>query len=584
MPRQLRSSACHVAKISRTVRRRTYSYYLLRRTYREGGKVKHQTLGNLSHLPPHVIEMLRRSLAGEAFVSAQDTFTVVRSLPHGHVAAVLGTLRKLGMDRWVRSPLVVAMIVERLIAPRSKLATARALRSETQCSTLGELLGLSGQVDEEDLYAAMDDLVLRQHRIERKLAKTHLQNGSIALYDLTSTFFEGRCCPLATLGHSRDGKKDRPQVVFGLLCNAEGCPVAVEVFEGNTGDPKTVASQIHKLRTRFGLQRIVLVGDRGMITSARIEADCKTTLGIDWISALRAPQIQSLVSEGTLQLSLFDERDLAEISSPHFPGERLVACRNPLLADERRRKRTEMMAAAERKLETIAAATCRLKRPLRGNAKIAERVTRALARSKMKKYFRLTIEDTCFRYERDAERIQRDAQLDGVYVIRTSVPKPSLDAPQVVSSYKSLAHVERAFRSFKSVDLKVRPIFHWNEDRVKAHIFLCMLAYYVEWHMRQALAPILFDDDDPTTAQAARTSIVAPAHVSPRASRKAQTKRTEEDLPVHSFQTLLRDLATLTKNRMRSKHADPSARFDLVTVPTPTQQRAFDLLGVPLTS
>ena len=396
---------------------------------------------------------------------------------------------------------------------------------------------------------------------------------------LTSTYFEGRHCPLAKLGHSRDNKSGTPQIVFGLLTNSQGCPVAVEVFQGNTSDPKTVATQVSKLRERFGLQRVVLVGDRGMITSARIRQDLPAAHGIEWISALRAAQIQKLARDGQLQMSFFDTTDLVEIAHPDFPGERLFACFNPLLAEERSRKRPELLAATQKQLEKIALATRRARRPLRGKQNIGVRAGKILNRYKMGKHFQLSIEDDSFRYERKTANIEREQSLDGIYVIRTNVDKESLSGEQVVAGYKSLSGVERAFRSLKTVDLHVRPIHHRLPDRVRAHILLCMLAYYVEWHMRQLLAPVLFDDHDKLAAQAARASIVAPAQRSDAAKRKAATGLTDTGAPVHSFQTLLRDLATITRNRIQPKDQKIPA-FDMLTTPTAVQQRAFDLLGV----
>jgi transposase len=427
----------------------------------------------------------------------------------------------------------------------------------------------------------MDWLLPRQSRIEQELAKRHLSSGGLVLYDLTSTYFEGRHCPLAKLGHSRDNKSGNLQIVFGLLTNANGCPVAVEVFSGNTADPKTVASQVDKLRQRFGLQDVVLVGDRGMITSARIRQDLPASHGIQWISALRASQIQKLAKDGQLQMSLFDKTDLVEIAHPDFPGERLIACFNPLLAEERSRKRPDLLAATEKQLEKIAAATQRVKRPLRGKQNIGLRAGKILHRYKMGKHFQLRIEEDSFQYERKTVNIEREQSLDGIYVIRTSVNKEALSSQQVVASYKSLSGVERAFRSLKTVDLHVRPIHHRLPDRVRAHILLCMLAYYVEWHMRQLLAPLLFDDDNKPQAQAARTSVVAPAQRSEAAMRKARTKQTSDGMKVHSFQTLLSDLATIVKNRIQPKDKTIAA-FDMLTQPTVLQQRAFDLLGVTL--
>lgn len=558
---------------------------LLREGWREGRRTRKRTLANLTDWPAAQVEALRAVLKGQYQVPAPSSgFSIERTRPHGHVAAVLGTIRQLRLEpllatqRGPQREAVMAMIAARILQPRSKLATVRELRAATLASTLGELLNLS-DCDEELLYRAMDWLLPHQQRIERALAKRHLHDGTLALYDLSSTYFEGRCCPLARYGYSRDGKRDKLQITFGLLTNADGCPVAVEVFEGNTADPRTVSSIISKLRECFALKRVVLVGDRGMLTSARIRDELEATDGLEWITALRAPQIQQLLQAGNLQLSLFDQRDLAEISDPGYPGERLVACRNPLMAEERARKRKELLAATERALNEIAAATQRPRNPLQGKARIALRVGAVLGRYKMRKHFNLTIAETGFSFTRDEASIAREAALDGIYVIRTSLPATALTADEAVRSYKRLTQVERAFRSLKSVDLKVRPIHHRLEQRVRAHVFLCMLAYYVEWHMRQALAPILFDDDDPAAAEAARSSVVAPAQRSPRAQRKASTKLTADDRPLHSFHTLLSDLATVAKNRILPNSKEP-VPFDLITSPTALQQRAFDLLGV----
>jgi transposase len=559
---------------------------LLRESFRDNGKVKNRTLANLSHWPAARIEALRALLRGEDFTASaaplEQAFDIERSLPHGHVAAVLGTLKRLELDRLLGkdSPVrkrAIALVVERVLNPRSKLATARALNEATQTSTLGQVLGL-GPADEDDLYEAMDWLLAGQSEVEAALAKRHLTDRSLVLYDVSSTYFEGRCCPLAKLGHSRDGKPDRPQIVFGLLTNAAGCPVAVEVFAGNTSDPQTLSSQIAKLRERFGLQRIVLVGDRGMITQARIDQELAAVEGLDWITALRAPSIAGLVDSAALQLSLFDQRDLAEISSPEFPGERLIVCKNPVLAEERARKRAELLAATEGALAHIAAATQRPKRALRGKEQIALRVGKVLGRYKMGKHFTLSISERAFSYARDEASVQREAALDGFYVIRTSVEAARLSAEDTVRSYKRLAEVERAFRSLKSVDLHIRPIHHRKAERVRAHVFLCMLAYYVQWHMCERLAPLLFFDQDRAQAQASRSSVVTPAQRSARAAAKAASKRTQEDLPVHSLRTLLQDLATLTKNRIRPKmNGAPS--FDMLATPTALQSRAFSLLG-----
>ena len=549
--------------------------------------MRKRTITNLSKWPPKLIEELDILLhGGTAIESLQESFDIVRTLPHGHVAAVLGTVRRLGLERMIVSrrcrerDLVIAMVVARIIDPRSKLATARGLGEETLFHSLGEELGVKS-ADEDELYAAMDWVLKRQTRIEAKLAKRHLSEGSLVLYDVTSTYFEGRRCPLAHWGYSRGGKKGKLQIVFGLLCDKEGCPVSVEVFDGNTGDPSTLASQVKKIRERFGIKRVVLVGDRGMITEARIREDLEGIEGLDWITALRASQIRTLVNSGSLQLSLFDEQDLAEIQDPDYPGERLVVCRNPLLAQERARKREELLKATERELDKIVEATKRKKRRLKGKDKIGMRVGKELGRFKVGKHFLITITDDSFHYERDTHKIAQEAALDGVYIIRTSVPAEELSADDTVRAYKSLSTVERAFRSYKSVDLKVRPIHHWLADRVRAHVFLCMLAYYVEWHMRRALAPILFDDDDRADGERLRQSVVAPAQRSPSAKRKVQRKRTKDGVPAHSFQTLLKDLATVAKHRVHPRLPE-KVTFERVTIPTPLQRKAFALLDVRL--
>ena len=560
---------------------------LLRESYREDGKVKKRTLSNLSKWPPDMVEAFRRLLQGGIVVdSLEDSFDVIRSLPHGHVAAVLGTLRRTGLDRIIghrgyrEHALSVAMIVARLIDPQSKLATARGLGQETMFNSLAEMLGVDS-ADEDELYAAMDWLGERQQQIEGKLAARHLHNGTLVLYDVTSTYFEGRTCPLAKLGHNRDGKKGKLQIVFGLLCTHEGCPVAVEVFSGDTGDPSTLQTQITKIRHRFGLQRVVLVGDRGLITEARIREELRPIKGLEWITALRSAQIRKLVDSGAFQLSLFDETDLAEITDPSYPGERLVVCRNPMLAGERTRKRKELLAATERELEKIAQATRRSNRRLKGKAKIALKVGRVVNKFKVAKHFNISIQEEEFSYHRKQDSIAREAALDGIYVIRTSLPSERLQAQGVVQAYKELSAVERAFRSCKAIDLKVRPIYHRLERRVRTHVFLCMLAYYVEWNMRQALAPILFDDDDLLGAHSMRSSVVSPAQRSASAETKAQRKRTNDNLPVHSFQTLLKDLATLCKQRIKPRLAG-APDFDKITIPTPVQRRAFQLLQVKL--
>lgn len=571
----------HVATTKRTYHGKVYVSYLLRRSYRENGKVKHETLANLSHLPPDIVETIRRRLAGE---TPAEAIEIVRNLPHGHVAAVLGTLRQIGLEEFLASrpgrerALAVALIVMRLIAPQSKLATCRGLKEETATSSLAVDLEL-GPIAEEEIYQALDWLAARQTRIETKLARKHLQDGTLVLYDVSSSYYTGHHPSLVQFGYNRDGKQGFPQIVYGLLCNPEGCPVAIEVFQGNTSDPNTLASQVSKLRERFRVQRVVLVGDRGMITSKRIDQSLRGVEGLEWITALRSESIRQLVEKGLIQPSLFDEHDLAEICSPDYPDERLVVCRNPLLADERAHKRQELLAATEKKLEEIAAATRRERRPLRGAAKIGLRVGKVLNHYKVGKHFVLEIEEDRFAYRRDEARIAEEAALDGLYVIRTSVKPTEFSSTDAVRAYKSLSKVERAFRSMKTIDLHVRPIYHWLDQRIRGHVFLCMLAYYVEWHMRKRLAPILFDDHDRASAERLRASIVSPAPRSEAARQKDRTYHTASGEPVHSFRTLLADLATLCKNRVRLP-SNPSAEFYQITPPTPTQREAFRLLGL----
>ena len=557
---------------------------LLRESYREGGKVRKRTLCNLSDWPTAYIEGLRGVLKGGTVIPAErDAFTVIRSLPHGHVAAALGTARKIGLDR-ILGPgsdrcrdLILALLVGRIVEPASKLAAARALSPATAASSLGQLLGL-GEVDEDELYIALDWLLERQPAIEATLAKRHLTNGTLVLYDVSSSYMEGRCCPLAKRGYSRDGRKGTLQIVYGLLCAPDGCPVAVEVFEGNTADPMTLATQIDKLKQHFNLDHVVLVGDRGMVTQARITEDIKSA-GLDWISSLRAPAIRELVEGGVLQLSLFDQRDMASITAPDFPDERLVVCRNPDLAAERTRKREDLLTATERDLAPIQAAVARRRDPLRGTAEIALAVGKVINKHKMAKHFDLDITDTAFSFARKTAEIAAEAATDGVYVIRTSLPKEAFDDAATVRSYKSLAFVERAFRCIKTVDLQVRPVYHRLADRVRAHVFLCMLAYYLEWHMRQRLAPMLFDDTDKEAAEALRASVVAQAQRSPAAVQKQTTGLTPDGLPVHSFQSLLADLATVARNTITTA-ITPNYPLTVVTRPTTIQHKAFQLLGV----
>ncbi len=572
--------------------RKSHPTILLRESYRAGDKVKKRTIANLTHWPRPLVEGLRTLLrGGVALARADEALTISRSLPHGHVAAVLGTAERIGLATLLTErrggrasrryrDLALALIVNRVIAPASKLATVRALNPETAATSLSERLAL-GEVAEREIYECLDWLVAQQERIEAGLARRHLVGGTLTLYDVSSSYLEGRCCELAQHGYSRDHRPDRPQIVYGLLCNREGCPVAIEVFEGNTADPTTLGAQVDKLKKRFGLERVVVVGDRGMITSARIREDLAPA-GLDWITALRAPQIQALAADnGPLQLSLFDDRDLAEISSPDYPGERLIICRNPLLAAERGRKREDLLAATERQLSRIELAVARKRNPLRGASEIGLAVGAVLDKRKMGKHFALTITDTGFTWRRNDKTIAAEARLDGIYVIRTSVPEAALSAEQTVGAYKSLGQVEHAFRSLKTVDLEIRPVFHWTAPRVRAHVLLCMLAYYVEFHMRQQLAPILFDDHDRAAAAAQRASPVAKAKPSPAARRKAASKHTDDGLPVHSFRSLINDLATLCLNKV-SLPSNPNYHFALPTQPTPLQARALDLLGVGL--
>ena len=569
-----KTPAMHVVRVVSRQGGREYTSTLLRNSYREDGKVKKQTLANLSHLPEPLVELIRAWLAGERFLAVGETLPIRRSLPHGHVAAVLAMLRSLGLPGILdRRPsrmrdLALALVAGRLIAPASKLATAALLGQ----STLGACLGVEG-ADENELYGAMDWLLARQARVERALAARHLARGSLVLYDLTSVYLEGSHCPLARHGHSRDHRPDRPQIEFGLLTDARGCPVAVEAFPGNTADPATVETQVEKLRDRFGLTELVLVGDRGMLTSARIER-LREIGGIGWVSCLRSPAIRALVDAGDLQLGLFDERNLAEITSPEFPGERLVVCRNPALAAERARKREALLAATEDALAKVAAAVVRGR--LRSAAAIGLRAGRVVNAKRMAKHFELDIADGVFAYRRRTGAIAAEAALDGLYVVRTSVPPERLDAPAVVETYKRLSAVERDFRMLKGDDLAVRPIFHWRADRVRAHLFVCFLAAYVRWHLEQAWAPLLFRDEVPPV----RTDPVGPPERSASAMAKERDHRTPDGLRVGSFATLMAELATLTRNRVVPAGLSEEAAFDVLTEATPLQARAFALIGV----
>ena len=561
---------------------------LLRETYREDGKVKKRTLLNLSKWSTEQVEGLRIILKGGTAIPAGEApFTITRSLPHGHVAAILRVIRDTGLDRLLGPDgnrpreLALGMIVNRIIAPGSKLATARMLDETTACTSIGRVLGLGG-VCAPEMYATLDWLEARQAEVEKSLARKHFKGGALVLYDVSSSYVEGRCCELARFGYNRDGKKGKMQIVYGLLCAADGCPVAAGVFEGNTADPKTLATQIGKLKARFKLERVVLVGDRGMITEARIREELRPA-GLDWITALRAPAIQALAADkGPLQMSLFDERDMAEISSPGYPGERLIVCRNRELAGERARKRSELLVATEKDLARIKAAVDRKRAPLRGKDQIGMAVGAIIGKHKMAKHFELVIEDAKLKFCRKEAEIAAEAALDGLYVVRTSLPKEALAAEDTVSAYKSLSQVERAFRSLKTVDLEVRPIYHWLSGRVRAHVFLCMLTYYVEWHMRKKLAPMLFDDEDKEEALASRKSPVAKAPRSGKAQAKDASKRTGDGQPVHSFRTLIADLGTLCLNEVNAA-ANPNYTLTMTTRPTPLQQKALDLLGLSMT-
>ena len=570
-----RTGTAHVVTTTRTYKDQVYRTHLLRRSYREDGKVKNETLGNLSHLPDELIEIIRRSLQGETFVPVASAFQITRSRPHGQVQAAGAAMAGLEMASLLASKpcrerdLVLAMVAARIVAPHTKLATTRWWHT----TTLAEDFGVA-DADEDDLYAAMDWLLERQDRIQKKLASRHLSAGALVLYDLSSSYFEGHCCPLARLGYSRDGKKGLLQVNYGLLTDARGCPVAVSVHEGNTADSATFMPAVHKLREDFGIERVVMVGDRGMVSQKTIE-EMREADGIGWITALKSVSIRALVEQGHLQLGLFDERNLLELSSPDYPGERLVACRNPELAKLRAHKRLELLAATEVHLEKIKARVDALK--LAGKDEIGLRVGKVINQYKMAKHFELAIGENAFTFARKTDAIAAEAALDGLYIIRTSVPPTQMDSADCVRNYKSLANVERALRSLKTIDLKVRPIHHRTADRVRAHIFLCMLAYYVEWHMREAWRELMFADTD-QQAKATRDP-VAPAQRSKAALAKAARHTLDDGTPVHSFSTLMAELATIVRNTCRAPNAGPEApTFEVLTTPNAKQQRALDLL------
>jgi transposase len=550
---------------------------LLRECWREGKRVRKRTLANMTRWPRPVVDAIRRVLKDERLVSVDELFSIERSLPHGHVEAVLAMMRRLGVDSLLASrrcrerDLVVAMIAERILHPCSKLATTRLWHT----TTLAEQLAVA-DANVDELYAALDWLLARQKRIEKKLATRHLRDGDQALYDVSSSYYEGRTCVLAVHGHDRDGKKGLPIIVYGVMTDADGRPIAVDVYPGNTGDPTTVPDQVDKLRCEFGLSRVVLVGDRGMLTQTQIN-NLKQYPQLGWISALRTGSIRKLAAAGTIQMSLFDQQNLAEIESPEFPGERLVVCFNPQLAEERRRKRDELLAATEKELDRIAREVKRRTHKPLGENEIGVKVGRVVNRFKVAKHFSLTIEDGHFEWVRNEETIATEAALDGIYVIRTSEPSERLSAEDTVRSYKNLSHIERAFRTLKGVDLRVRPIRHRTEDHVRAHIFLCLLAYYVEWHMRKAWAPLLFEDEELDDNRKTRDP-VAPAQPSASAKKKKHRRKTNDEFPVHSFETLLDELATRCQNRCRARTAPSAETIEVTTDPTPIQSRAFELL------
>jgi len=570
-----RSGPVHVVTTTRRYKDKVYKAHLLRHSYREDGKVKNKTVANLSHLPDPIVDLVRRALRGESLVSAQEQFEIRASRHHGHVEAVLEAMRQLRFGPLLHSrpsrerDLVMAMVVARVLDPQSKLATTRWWHTTTLPASLGVQ-----DATEDDLYAAMDWLLARQEKIETRLAQRHLEPGGRVLYDLSSSYFEGTKCPLAKLGYNRDGKKGKLHVNYGLVANRKGCPVSVSVFAGNTGDAKTLLPVTHKLRERFGIERMVLVGDRGMVSQKQVDA-LRGSEGIGWITALRTDALRKLVRSGHLQLGLFDETNLFELAHPDFPDERLIACRNPDLAALRAHKRQDLLKATRTELDTVRRMVERGR--LKDPDKIGVRAGKVVNKYKMAKHFELTIGDGAFSYSENEDSIAAEAALDGIYVIRTSEKKQTMPAAEVVRTYKNLAQVERAFRSLKTLDLHVRPIRHRSEPRVRAHIFLCMLAYYVQWHMQEAWRSLLFFDED---QDAKRTrDPVAPARRSKAAGRKARERVLDDGSPVHSFRSLLADLATIVCNECHPEGAPEDAAFDIHTTPNATQKRALDLLA-----
>ncbi len=570
-----RGAAVHVVTTRRRYKGKVYQTHLLRRSYREGTKVHNETLANLSHLPDPVVALIRRGLRGEQLCAVQERFEVIASRHHGHVEAVLTTMRRLGFEPLIASrrsrdrDLVVAMVAARILAPTSKLAATRWWST----TTLPALLGVD-DATEDDCYEAMDWLLERQGVIEKKLAARHLKDDALVLYDLTSSYFEGLSCPLAARGHDRDGKRDKLQVNYGLLTNAPGIPVSVSVFKGNTADSTTLLGQVDTVREKFGLRSVVLAGDRGMISQKQIDA-LRAIDGMQWITALRSDAIRALVEQGHVQLGLFDERNLFELTHPDYPGERLVACRNPALATSRGHTRQSLLAATVRELDIVCGMVRRGR--LTGQAAIGVRVGKVINKYKVAKHFVLEIGATAFGYRIDEENVRREATLDGIYIIRTSLDPRTMSAEDAVRSYKQLSNVERAFRCYKTIDLKVRPIHHRTEDRVRAHIFLCMLAYYVEWHMIDAWRPLLFCDED-QQAKLTRDP-VAPATRSEKALDKVHSRQLEDGSVVHSFRTLLGELTTIVRNTCRTPGADhEAATFEMITRPNTKQARATELL------
>ncbi|XQD06337.1 IS1634 family transposase [Microcystis aeruginosa FACHB-524] len=572
--------------IEKVLNRNSPPAVLLRESYREGDQVKKRTLANLSKLPDDIIDNLKLALKGATLSMTEgipNHFEVIRSLPHGHVMAILETIKKLDLDKIISEKssrirnLVVAMIVARIINPKSKLATARGFNSETCSQSLGQLLDLE-KADEDELYNALDWLLEKQEKIEKHLAIKHLESGTLVLYDVTSTYLEGNGCELGKYGYNRDKKKGKTQIVFGLLCSAKGCPIAVEVFEGNTSDGATLSGQIEKVRKGWGIENVVWVSDRGILTNSKIKELVKPIEGLDYITGLTKPQIRKLAEVEVIQLGLFDQVNLVEFESEDYPDERLIACRNPLIAQKNQLQREALLEAVEKELDLIVQATQREKRALKGQDKIALRVGKVLNQFKVNKYYNLEITEEGFSYQRQRELIAQETALDGVYVLRTSLESTLMDAATTVKAYKSLSQVEEAFRCYKSIDLKVRPIYHYQGDRVKAHIFLCMLAYYVEWHLKQCLAPLLFEDEEIDDG----SLNVIKASRSESAQSKERKKRNQENFPVHSFRTLLEDLGTICLNTVECTIREGSYRFSKITRPTQLQQKALDLLGVSL--